>query len=117
MVKKDIWDILFWIAMIILIIYIIAKLLGLINTPEWLNLLPIITLAFAIGTFYQKVGEFMERTLNRTDYLKNSLDNVMNKVVSGLDNVVSKLTEHDKRLFAIEKQQEIFNKLLTIKTK
>jgi len=67
MAKKDIWDILFWIGMLVLIAYIIAKLFGIINTPEWLNLLPLITLAFVIGAFYQKVAGFMERILNRTD--------------------------------------------------
>src|SRR3989344_8984758 len=99
MAKKDIWDILFWIGMLVLIAYIIAKLFGIINTPEWLNLLPLITLAFVIGAFYQKVAGFMERILNRTDYLKNNIDMIANK-----------LNEHDKKIFALEKNKELISK-------
>ena len=101
----EIWDVLFWIGMLILIGYVIAKLTGLINTPEWVELIPIITIIFVSGVFYQKVVGFMERILNRTDYLKNNMDIIANK-----------LNEHDKQLFIINKQQETFTKLLSIKT-
>lgn len=102
----DIWDIIIWIGMLILITYIIAKLAGWVNTPEWFNLLPLITITFVIGAFYQKAVDFMDRMYTRTNYMKKNLDIATNR-----------LTEHDKKLFAIEKQQETFNKLLTIKTK
>ena len=90
--KKDIWDILFWIAMLILIAYIIAKLTGLINTPEWVSLIPLITIAFMIGIFYQKVLGFMEVMHNRTSYLKKNTDYIKEKI-----------TEHDKRLTVLER--------------
>jgi len=73
--KIEIWDILFWIGMTVLVGFIVAKLLGLINTPEWINLIPLVTITFLIGVFYQKVYNFMERTERRMDYLKNKLDN------------------------------------------
>ncbi len=96
----DIWDVLFWLGMAVLIAYIIAKLVGLINTPEWItNLLPLMTLAFVIGVFYQKVLGFMNKMYTRTDYLKNSIDIITNK-----------LNEHDKKLFAVEKQQERYKR-------
>jgi len=87
-----IWDILFWSAMLILISYIIAKLFGLINTPEWVDLIPLITLVFLVGVFYQKVVIFMDVMYNRTNYLKNNLSQIKDKI-----------TEHDKRLFKLEK--------------
>ena len=90
--KKDISDILFWIAMLILIGYIIAKLTGIINTPEWVNLIPMITIAFMIGIFYQKVMGFMEVIYNRTNYLKKNTDDIKEKIA-----------EHDKRLIVLEK--------------
>ncbi|MEK6793019.1 MAG: hypothetical protein AABX96_04455 [Nanoarchaeota archaeon] len=40
--KVTVSDIIFWLAMAVLIIYILAKLTGLINTPEWVNLIPLI---------------------------------------------------------------------------
>ena len=110
----DIWDVLFWLGMAILIAYIIAKLVGLINTPEWItNLLPLMTLTFVIGVFYQKVLGFMNKMYTHTDYLKKNLDDVSSQIT----NISSKLLEHDKKLFAVEEQQEIFSKLPTIKRK
>lgn len=89
--KYDIWDVIIWISLLILIAYIIAKLAGLINTPEWINLIPLITLIFFAGAFYQKVLGFMYLMSNRTDYLKN-----------GLDKIENRLTEHDKRISILE---------------
>jgi len=106
MAKRDIWDVLFWIGMLILIAYVIAKLVGWINTPEWVDLIPLITIIFIAGVFYQKVVGFMDVISNRIDYLKK-----------GIDKIIEKNVELDKRLFAVEKQQEIFTKLLKIKRK
>ncbi|MEK6855287.1 MAG: hypothetical protein AABX73_03625 [Nanoarchaeota archaeon] len=92
MVKKDIWDILFWIAMLVLIGYIIAKLTGLINTPEWINLIPIISITFMMGAFYQKVVSFIGIMYKRTDYLKRNIDNIQDK-----------MGVHEKRISALEK--------------
>lgn len=133
MVKREItiWDILFWIAMSVLIIYIIAKLLGIIHSPEWLNLLPIITLAFAIGAFYQRLLVFMDRINTRTSYFKKSIDDISDHIgnlssnignlssnISNLSDEIpkisSKLVEHDERLYSIEKQH-IPSKSLTKK--
>jgi flagellar capping protein FliD len=78
--------------MLILIGYIIAKLLGWINTPEWVNLIPIITITFMIGVSYQKVVGFIGVMYNRTDYLKKSLDRISDKI-----------EKHDKRISKLEK--------------
>ncbi len=82
--KITLADILFWLAMLILIGYIMGKLTGIINTPEWVDLIPIITITFMIGAFYQKVMGFMEIMYKRTDYLKNNLEDVKQKL-SGLE--------------------------------
>ena len=85
--RWDIWDVIIWLSLIILILYIIAKLIGLINTPEWLSLVPIITLVFFAGAFYQKVIYALERIYHRTDYLKKNIDDIK-----------TTLTKHDKEL-------------------
>lgn len=82
--------------MIILILYIIGKITGIINTPEWVDLIPIITLVFMVGVFYQKVAGFMETMYNRTLYLKNNVDKISDKI-----------TEHDKRLSYLENKKSI----------
>ena len=53
--KKSVLDILFWLGMAVLITWIIAKLFGIINTPEWINLIPLITLAFLIPYCFESM--------------------------------------------------------------
>lgn len=101
----DIWDVIIWISLIILILYVIAKLTGFINTPEWINLIPIITLIFFAGAFYQKIIAFIDKMLVRTDYFKKNIDKLIEKDI-----------ELDKKV-SLEKQQETFNKLTVIKRK
>ena len=79
--RWDIWDVIIWISLIILILYIFAKLFGIINTPDWLNLIPMITLVFFAGAFYQKVINSLERVYHRTDYLKKSIDGIKTTLV------------------------------------
>lgn len=90
--KITILDILFWIAMLILIGYILAKLFGLINSPELVDLIPLITLVFLIGVFYQKVVTFMDIMYNKTNYLKNNLNQIKDKII-----------EYDSKLLELEK--------------
>jgi len=80
MKKIEISDIIIWMSLLVLIIYVIAKLIGIINTPEWLTLLPIISLIFFAGAFYQKVLSFMNQMYQRTDYIKKKLDNHENRL-------------------------------------
>ncbi len=72
--KIEIWDVLFWIGMFILIGYIIGKLFGWINSPVWVDLIPVITITFLVGVSYQKILGSLDRIYNRTDYLKGKLD-------------------------------------------
>ena len=71
--KIEISDIIIWLSIIILIACVIGKLIGIINTPDWVSLLPIISIIFFAGASYQKVTSFMEKMYYRTDYLKNKL--------------------------------------------
>ncbi|MEK6844133.1 MAG: hypothetical protein AABX83_01775 [Nanoarchaeota archaeon] len=96
--KIEVSDILFWFFMLVLIGYIIGKLLGIINTPEWVSLLPLISLVFLIGISYQRIMNFMDRMFVRTDYLKNNLNNAN----EGILEIRNKLVEHDKRLSILE---------------
>jgi hypothetical protein len=86
--KSDVWDVLFWIGMIVLIGYIVLKLLGIINTPDWVDLVPVITIVFIVGITYQKILGFMDRIYHRTGYLKRKLD------------------KHDERLDKLEEKRK-----------
>jgi hypothetical protein len=92
--KLTIWDILFWFAMAVLILFILGKLTGIINTPDWVNLIPLISLVFLIGAFYQKVTSFIETMYRRTDYLKSNLDKISNKI-----------NEQDKSILLLQKSR------------
>jgi len=112
--KIEIWDIIIWISLIVLAGYIIGKLFGIINTPEWVNLIPIITLVFFAGAFYQKVSGFMEKMYHRTNYLKKGVENTkeqigkINFTLSNQDNKLNainyKLTNYDKMFSRLEKK-------------
>lgn len=79
--RIEIWDIVIWISLLILVAYILSKLFGIINTPEWVDLIPLITLAFFAGAFYQKVSGFMEKIYHRTDYLNKSLEITKEQII------------------------------------
>ena len=99
--EKDIWDVLFWVMLFILAAYIIGKLTGLISTPEWVDLIPLITIFFGAGILYQKLVSFSTTTYRRTNFLKNNLDKLIDKV-----------DEIGKTVYYIEKQQNLFLDLL-----
>ncbi len=51
----DLWEILFYVALAIFMLWAIAKSTGLISTPEWLAVgVPALSAGVAIGSFYQK---------------------------------------------------------------
>ncbi len=99
--KFNIWDIIIWISLIVLVLYIIGKLTGFINTPEWINLVPIMALVFFAGAFYQKVLSFISQMYIRTDYFKKNIDNID----SNITEIKGELSKHDKRLFSLEKRK------------
>ena len=104
--KKNIWDILFWIMLLILAGYIIGKLTRIISTPEWVDLIPLITIFFSAGILYQKLMFLTITTHRRTDYLKNNLNKLTNSV-----------KEIEKVVYHIDKQQNLFLDLLKSKNK
>ncbi len=99
--KFDVWDVIIWISLIVLILYIIGKLTGFINTPEWINLMPIITLVFFAGAFYQKVLSFTNQMYVRTDYLKNNIDKVNTNIIE----IKKDLSQQEKRISSLEKRK------------
>ncbi len=75
------WDMItywlgFGIGMVILIVWIIAKLLGIIHSPVWVEMLPLIGIGMTIGTIGVKTGRKLEK----------------------LDLVYAKVLQHDKQL-------------------
>lgn len=49
MVKKSIWDILAWIALAGILIWLVLKTAGIINTPLWLQYAPLYAAVYLAG--------------------------------------------------------------------
>ena len=100
--KIDILDVLFWLMLVLTLGFLTLKILGVINTNEWINYFPIFTLMFAVGIAYQKLISFIDRIYNRTDYLKKKID----KFHSKIDKLESSHVGNQNRMIALEKSQE-----------
>ena len=94
--KISFLDILFWILLLIALGYVIGKLTGLISSPEWLELLPIISIIFAAGIAYRRLIFFIQTMDRRTNYLKIHLGKIEEKQA-----------ESDKKLFSLEEKQNL----------
>lgn len=57
MVKKiNIWDILVWVALAVIIGWVILKVLGIINTPLWLTYVPVYSAVYIAGWQINKLA-------------------------------------------------------------
>ncbi len=54
----NIWDILMWLSLALIVVWALAKAAGWINTPLIIEMAPIILMAFAAGKFFQEEKEF-----------------------------------------------------------
>lgn len=84
--RIGLWDIFFWIGMAILIMWIITKLFGIIKTPIFFELMPVITFVFFAGGFYQKVNDLV----TKVDRISDKLETLESRV-NNLDLRVTKI--------------------------
>jgi len=86
MVRRRIsWvDVIFWLALLLLAFWIIAKLFGLINTPAIVEIIPYISAVFIAGSIWQQfkhvkkdVG-YIKSIVKRFDALEHEHKLVMN---------------------------------------
>jgi len=54
MKRFGIWDFIFWLALLILILWVIFKILGIINTPAIIEVLPYLSGVFIAGAVWQQ---------------------------------------------------------------
>ena len=61
MVKKiNIWDIIAWVALTIIIVWVILKVSGIINTPLWMEYIPIYSAVYIAGWQIHKLQSVSE---------------------------------------------------------
>ena len=98
--RKNILDYLFWIFLIIALGYVILKITGLINTPEWVSYIPIVSIIFAAGAAYGSLIGSVNKINARTIYLKDKTDSIESKVVDNRSRIQS-LENGQKDIFDI----------------
>lgn len=104
--KTDIRDIIFWMLLGFTLIFIILRIIGVINSPDWIDLVPLATIVFAAGVAYGKVITSINMIYKRTGYLKKSFDNLSGK----FDIFEGKLENNEKRIVVLEKGQTSLEK-------
>jgi len=56
MVKRNFWDILAWVALGFILVWLILKTLGIINTPLWLTYAPLYAATYVAGWQVNKLN-------------------------------------------------------------
>jgi outer membrane murein-binding lipoprotein Lpp len=61
MVEIDIWTVIYFASILGLILWVIAKLLGWIHSPVWVEMLPYSTIIFGIVAGTVKAGKYLQK--------------------------------------------------------
>ncbi len=114
--KDKIYDLLFWSSMGVIIIWMILKATGVINTPVFVQLIPYAGGIFAFGVFFEMMRDFKNeiksikedtKELRRTDQsLVSDVSQIkfrMEKVEGRLDQVENKINSVESILGKIRK--------------
>ena len=86
--RTTLWVIVFWIGMLIILVWFFLKAIGVINTPVYIEYLPVLGIVFGIGAFFQTFIDFKLRLAK----LEKRVDNIGN----GLQRLEYKFDEHIK---------------------
>ncbi len=92
--RFDYTDVLFWLGIAIMAVWIIGKLAGLIHSPTWVETLPIIGALVAVLSIGLKAG----RVLQKLDYVFDAV----NELKGDMKEVKAELKAHDTRITAID---------------
>jgi hypothetical protein len=80
--KDKFWDVVIWVSLVIILIWVLLKSFGIIHSPLWVEMIPYYSgLSFLLGIVY-KAGKIVE-TINYMGYdikvLKNKFDSFENR--------------------------------------
>lgn len=56
MTKDKIYAIIFWTSLLVILVWVILKMIGVINSPVWIQLIPYFSAVFAAGAFFQSIN-------------------------------------------------------------
>ncbi len=96
--KRKIYDWLFWLSLFITGLWFTLKIIGVIKTPLWLELMPVASVIFGAGIFFQKV----EHIGDDLHDFKLEMHEFRNRTEIKFDEVKAALHKHDNRLIRME---------------
>ena len=98
-IMKDytkIYTIIFWLSLLSIFIWLILKVLGIINTPQLIELLPYFSAVFGAGAFFQMIRDIKDRL--------NKLESENNK---GFKEFEPRINILDKRVAILEPRHNL----------
>jgi len=69
MKKRNIWDILVWVAFAIVLIYILLKILGVIKSPVTIDIIALLSGAYFVGRYAKRIDD----TFNDIENIKEDI--------------------------------------------
>ena len=97
----NIYAVIFWISLLSILIWVILKSLGIINTHQVIEWFPVISAIFGVGVFFQTVFSMknkLEKLENRTDKIAHGLTRLEFDITSFKSEVNAKLRSIENKL-------------------
>ena len=80
--KMSVWDIIAWLALLSIVVWVTLKIIGIIKTPLWLEYAPIYSASYVAGWFMHKLysisedvrelKKFKDATINEINNIKTN---------------------------------------------
>lgn len=83
----DITDILIWTGIFIITVWALGKATGLINSPVWVDMIPVFGVVVTIAGISLKIGAILQK---------------LNQVIIDLGNIQMEVKDIDRRVIVIE---------------
>ena len=87
----QIYTIIFWISLLSILLWLIFKALGYINTPPLIELIPFFSAVFGAGAFFQMIRD-----------MKDRINKLEKETTNGFKDVEAKINILDKRVIMLE---------------
>ena len=104
-VNPIVYDWMFWISVAVVVVWMVLKAVGVIQSPAWQELLPYAGSLAAIVAYFQKSGRYLEKIDHIGIDLHNfkaEMSEFRNKTEIRFEEVKAQLHKHDNRLIRIE---------------
>ncbi|MBI2140966.1 hypothetical protein HYU16_00930 [Candidatus Woesearchaeota archaeon] len=97
-INPIVYDWIFWISVTVVVVWMVLKAAGIIQSPAWQVLLPYAGSLVAVVAYFQKTG----RQLQKIDHLDRDFHEFRSKAELRFDEIKDGLHKHDNRLIRIE---------------